>query len=127
MTATPKSQAKFQFIGWISDHRGLQVSSKGNPYLRLKVKTVVPVKEWERNFWLVAFGDVAEALAEQTAIDDFVKLIGNIEPSKNQQTGKWENVFTVRQFEVIEKRSINASVDDIKEAFDATEEDPIPF
>lgn len=118
--------AHFKIQGKVKEELKLQTSSKGSSYLRFQVRAGQGPNKYPRSYFLIAFGDVAEQIARTAKRDDVVVVVGELQINKNETRGLWETTYVVRRCEVVE-HSVNNNVDMLKEAFDATEEDGIPF
>lgn len=116
---------KFQFQGKLLENPAVQTSAKGNSYSRVKLECGVGPQKYPRKFLAVAFGDTAEEIARGSAQGDIILLSGSIEPQRRQD-GTWDNSFVAKSFKLVEQ-ALQNDMAAVKDAFDAQEDDGVPF
>ncbi len=127
MSAEPiGTYATFTIQGRLKRNTGVQISAKGTSYLRPKLEVAQKGNTFTRDYQVVAFGDVAEEIGDNASDGDIIQLAGEIQLQKNQKSGFWEYVLVARSFKMIEQ-ALQNNIEAVKEAFDATEDDAIPF
>ncbi len=118
--------AAFKIQGRLEDRPEVQTSKSGNAYLRFKLKAGQGPKKYPRSYFLVAFGDTADAIGNGAERDDIIAVSGEMQINKNETRGMWETTYVARKFEVIEK-SVNNDETLGAAAMKDVDLDPIPF
>ncbi len=116
---------KFQFQGKLLENPAVQTSAKGNSYSRVKLECGVGPQKFPRKFLAVAFGEIAEQIADGSAQGDIILLSGSIEPQRRQD-GTWDNSFVAKSFKLVEQ-ALQNSPELVDAAMGAADDDSIPF
>jgi hypothetical protein len=95
MTEEIKESARFKIVGRLLDNLEVQTSKAGNSYLRFAVQVASGPRLYTRKWFLIAFGEQADALGSLGAQGDTVEVLGRMEMSKNQTTERWETTLVV--------------------------------
>jgi hypothetical protein len=99
--------ARFKVIGRLIENLNVQTSKSGNSYLRFAVQVASGPKMYNRKWFLIAFGEKADALGTLGAEGDTIEVVGQMEMSKNQQTERWETTLVVETGKLLQKAPQN--------------------
>jgi hypothetical protein len=118
--------AEFRIVGRVDSTPILKVSAKGNNFLKPTIKVKAGPKSFERKWFIIAFGEIAEDFSLKVKCNDVVEVKGELQVQKNKVTERWETSYIMREFKVLAEAPEN-DMQNIQEAFGAADISDVEF
>jgi hypothetical protein len=116
-----RETAEFRIVGRVMEVPQLMTSASGTTqYCKPKIKVKAGPKGYERGWFLIAFGGIAQEFVRDALLGATVEATGDLQVGKNKVTGSWDTSYILRGFTLL---AAAPETEDIAESFGVAADD----